>query len=80
MKAAVVEEIGKPLVVHRDWPDPDCGMDEAVIRVEANGTCRTDHHMWKGAGPGWALRRPFPSYWATNTVASWSRLGPACPA
>jgi hypothetical protein len=25
MKAAVVEELGKPLVVHTDWPDPRGG-------------------------------------------------------
>ncbi|HBY64160.1 MAG TPA: alcohol dehydrogenase [Solibacterales bacterium] len=53
MKAAVVEEIGKPLVVHADWPDPDCGATDAVIRVEANGLCLTDHHIWHGGWP-WA--------------------------
>jgi D-arabinose 1-dehydrogenase-like Zn-dependent alcohol dehydrogenase len=51
MKAAVVEEIAKPLVVHGDWPDPDCGPDEAVIRVEANGICRSDYYMWQA---GWS--------------------------
>ena len=56
----MVEEIGKPLVVHRDWPDPDCGMDEAVIRVEANGICRTDHHMWKGGWPWLGITTPVP--------------------
>lgn len=60
MKAAVVEEIGKPLVVHRDWPDLDCGTDEAVIRVEANGIRRTDHHMWKGGWPWLGITTPVP--------------------
>lgn len=51
MKAAVVEEIGKPLVVHRDWPDPDCGPTDAVLRVEGNGICHTDCHIWQGGWP-----------------------------
>src|SRR5262245_12531213 len=51
MKAAVVEEIGKPLVIHNDWPEPDCGDDEAVLRIEANGICRSDHHLWQGGWP-----------------------------
>jgi D-arabinose 1-dehydrogenase-like Zn-dependent alcohol dehydrogenase len=61
MKAAVVEEIANPLVVHRDWPDPDCGPDEAVIRVEANGICRSDYYVWQGGWPwlGIALSVPF---------------------
>jgi D-arabinose 1-dehydrogenase-like Zn-dependent alcohol dehydrogenase len=61
MKAAVVEEIAKPLVVHHDWPDPDCGPDEAVIRVEANGICRSDYYLWQGGWPwlGIAVPPPF---------------------
>lgn len=50
MKAAVMEQIGKPLVVHNDWPDPECGPSDAVLRVEANGICRSDYHIWQG---GW---------------------------
>ena len=56
MKAAVVEEIAKPLVVHSHWPDPDCGLDDAVVEVQANGICLSDHHSGRGAGPGWVLR------------------------
>ena len=61
MKAAVVEAIAKPLVVHRDWPDPDCATDEVVIRVEANGICRSDYHIWQGGWPwlGITLAAPF---------------------
>jgi D-arabinose 1-dehydrogenase-like Zn-dependent alcohol dehydrogenase len=61
MKAAVVEEIGKPLVVRKDWPDPECGADEAVIRIEANGICRSDYHIWQGGWPwvGIAVPPPF---------------------
>lgn len=51
MKAAVVEEIGKPLVMHSNWPDPECEATDAVIRVEANGICLTDYHIWHGGWP-----------------------------
>jgi D-arabinose 1-dehydrogenase-like Zn-dependent alcohol dehydrogenase len=60
MKAAVVEEIAKPLVVHRDWPDPDCGADEAVIRVGANGICRSDYYVWQGGWPWLGIALPAP--------------------
>ncbi len=51
MKAAVVEEIAKPLVLHSNWPDPECGPDDAVIEVQANGICLTDYHIWMGGFP-----------------------------
>lgn len=47
MRAAVVEQIGKPLSV-ADVPDPICPSDGAVIRVQANGICRTDWALWSG--------------------------------
>ena len=51
MKAAVVEEIAKPLVVHSNWPDPECGPEDAIVEVQANGICLTDHHLWHGGWP-----------------------------
>jgi len=48
MKAAVLEAFNKPLVVHKDWPDPKCGPRDAIVRVEANGICRSDWHVWVG--------------------------------
>jgi D-arabinose 1-dehydrogenase-like Zn-dependent alcohol dehydrogenase len=50
MKAAVLEEFGKPLSVTNDWKDPECGPGDAVLKVEANGICRSDWHLWQG---GW---------------------------
>jgi len=50
MKAAVLEEFGKPLKVTKDWKDPECGPGDAVLKVEANGICRSDWHLWQG---GW---------------------------
>jgi D-arabinose 1-dehydrogenase-like Zn-dependent alcohol dehydrogenase len=52
MRAAVVEELNKPLVV-REVEDPTCPSDGAIIRVGANGICRTDWHLWTG---DWAWR------------------------
>lgn len=51
MKAAVVEQIGEPLVMHTDWPDPQCEATDVVLRVEANGMCLTDYHVWHGGWP-----------------------------
>ena len=48
MKAAVLEALNKPLVVHEDWPDPKCGPADALVRVKANGICRSDWHVWVG--------------------------------
>jgi D-arabinose 1-dehydrogenase-like Zn-dependent alcohol dehydrogenase len=47
MRAAVFEAVRKPLVV-RDMPDPQCPPNGAIVRVEANGICRTDWHLWTG--------------------------------
>ena len=60
MKAAVVEEIGKPLVVHSDWPEPECEATDAVLRVEANGVCHTDYHIWQGGWPWVGIQTPVP--------------------
>ena len=47
MRAAVFEGVRQPLVV-REMPDPTVAPDGVVIRVEANGICRTDWHLWTG--------------------------------
>ena len=45
MKAAVLEKFDAPLVIKNDFPDPKCGPQDVVIKVEANGICRSDYHM-----------------------------------
>jgi len=52
MRAAVVEELNKPLIV-RQVDDPGCPPDGAIVKVMANGICRTDWHLWTG---DWAWR------------------------
>lgn len=50
MLAVVYEEFGGPLRVH-DVPMPDPGPDDALLRVDATGVCRSDWHAWRGHDP-----------------------------
>ncbi|QSO46194.1 zinc-dependent alcohol dehydrogenase family protein [Alicyclobacillus mengziensis] len=59
MKAAVLEEFQKPLVV-REVPDPTITAKGAVIRVEANGVCRSDWHAWMGDWDWLGVKLPLP--------------------
>src|SRR4030095_1635281 len=64
--APAVKPIPQPLVV-RDMPDPQCPPSGAIVRVEANGICRTDWHLWSGdwtwggvpPPPPWGLGHEF---------------------
>ena len=56
MKAMLMEEVGKPMVV-KDWPEPKCPADGAIVRVEASGICRSDWHLWQGDW-GWIGFKP----------------------
>lgn len=60
MKAAVVEQIGAPLVIHSDWPDPQCEATDVILRVEANGMCLTDYHVWHGGWPWVGIQAAIP--------------------
>ena len=50
MKAAVVEEFGKPLVV-REVPVPTPGQGQALVEIIATGVCHTDVHAAEGDWP-----------------------------
>ena len=50
MRAAVVEDFTKPLVV-KDVPRPVAGAGEVVVRVETSGLCHTDIHAAHGDWP-----------------------------
>ena len=47
MKAAYFEEFAQPLTIQR-LPDPTPSDDGVVIKVKANGICRSDWHGWMG--------------------------------
>ena len=50
MRAAVYREFAKPLTI-QNVPDPTPKERSVVIRVEANGLCRSDWHGWMGHDP-----------------------------
>ncbi len=56
MKAMLMEGVGLPMVV-KEWPEPECPADGAIVRVEASGICRSDWHLWQGDW-GWIGFRP----------------------
>jgi propanol-preferring alcohol dehydrogenase len=47
MKAALLREIGKPLVIE-DVPLPELGPGEVLVKVHTCGICRTDLHIQDG--------------------------------
>ncbi|MFJ4557394.1 alcohol dehydrogenase AdhP [Streptomyces massasporeus] len=50
MKAAVVREFGKPMVIE-ERPDPEPGPGQVLVAVEASGLCHTDIHAARGDWP-----------------------------
>lgn len=73
MKAAVFEAYRGPLEI-RDVPDPACPADGVILRVEACGVCRSDHHGWSGVDPDVALPHVPGHEFAGVVVAA----GPVC--
>ena len=50
IRAAVLEEFGKPLVVqHVDLAPPKAG--EVLVKIHACGVCHTDMYTWSGVDP-----------------------------
>lgn len=47
MRAAAYDEYGGPITV-RTMPDPECPKDGVVLKLGANGVCRSDWHGWMG--------------------------------
>jgi D-arabinose 1-dehydrogenase-like Zn-dependent alcohol dehydrogenase len=47
MRAAVIERLNEPMDV-QNVRDPVCSADGAIVRVQANGICRTDWALWAG--------------------------------
>lgn len=71
---ALVLEAPRSLV-HRRFPLPEIGDDDAILRVEACGVCGTDHELFTGAlAPGF----PFvPGHEAVGVIEA---IGPAAAA
>jgi propanol-preferring alcohol dehydrogenase len=50
MRAMVFEQAGKPLVL-REWPVPEPGVGEVLLKIHACAVCRTDLHVVDGELP-----------------------------
>ncbi|MGO4833788.1 zinc-dependent alcohol dehydrogenase [Rhizobiaceae sp. 2RAB30] len=50
MKAAVARAFGQPLTIEQ-WPVPEPGPDQILVRIAATGVCHTDLHAVKGDWP-----------------------------
>ncbi|HEV2159786.1 alcohol dehydrogenase AdhP [Bradyrhizobium sp.] len=72
MKAAVVKEFGKPLVIE-DVPVPQPGPGEVLVKVKACGVCHTDLHAASGDWPVKPVPPFIPGHEAAGIVAA---LGP----
>jgi len=59
MRAAVMEGVRKPLIV-REVPEPKLSPQGAIVRVEANGICRSDWHGWTGDWTWFGISFEFP--------------------
>ncbi|HME22430.1 MAG TPA: alcohol dehydrogenase AdhP [Acetobacteraceae bacterium] len=72
MKAAVVHEFGKPLIIE-EVPIPTPGPGELLIKVVANGVCHTDLHAAQGDWPARPTPPFIPGHEGAGIVAA---LGP----
>ena len=72
MKAAVMVAYREPLVV-REVPDPEPGRNGAVVRIEANGICRSDWHGWCG---DWPKLFPLPHVLGHEMCGTIEEVGP----
>ena len=68
-QAAVLTAYKKPLELH-DYPMPDVGPEEALVRVEMAGICGTDVHLCDGE-----LNIPLPVILGHETVGRIEKLG-----
>ncbi|WP_456618323.1 alcohol dehydrogenase AdhP [Bradyrhizobium sp. P5_C12] len=64
MKAAIVKQFGKPLVIE-DVPVPQPGPGEVLVKVKACGVCHTDLHAASGDWPV----KPVPPFIPGHEVA-----------
>src|SRR5450631_4654997 len=72
MKAAVVREFGKPLVIE-EVPIPEPGPDEIQIKMEACGVCHTDLHAAEG---DWPIKPSLPFIPGHEVAGVVAALGP----
>src|SRR6266508_6396647 len=72
MKAAVVHDFSKPLVIE-DVPTPEPGPGEVLVRIETSGLCHTDIHAAHG---DWPVKPNPPFIPGHEGIGRVERLGP----
>ena len=72
MKAAVVEQLGQPLVL-RDVPVPVPGPGQILVKTEACGVCHTDLHAARGDWPVKPAPPFIPGHEGIGLVVAWAR-------
>ncbi len=75
MKAALLKEFGKPLVVD-DVPTPEPGHGQVRIRVAACGACHSDVHVARGEWEGFKPRMPMPVILGHEVAGTVEAIGP----
>ena len=60
MRAAVLEAFNDPLKIWNDWKDPEIGPNDAIVKILANGICRSDWHLWQGDWEWVGFKPPLP--------------------
>ena len=74
MKAAVLKAFNEPLEIV-DFPRPQVGEGEVLVRMTAAGICGSDVHMWKGEDP----RTPVPMILGHEGVGVVEEIGGSAP-
>ena len=72
MKAAVVHEYGKPLVIE-EVPVPEVRPGRILVKVEACGVCHTDLHAAEG---DWPVKPPLPFIPGHEGAGHVAKVGP----
>ena len=67
MKAAVVREFGKPLVIE-EVPVPRPAAGDILVKIEACGVCHTDLHAAEGDWPAWGRSNAGTRYTAAAQI------------
>src|SRR5205809_2404120 len=74
MKAALLQEFGKPLVI-ADRRDPEPVPGQILIRVEACGLCHSDLHLARRDWEGFKARMPIPAILGHEVAGRVAQLG-----
>ncbi len=74
MKAALLREFGKPLVIE-DVKTPEPGAGQVLVRVAACGACHSDVHIAKGEWEGFKPRMPMPVVLGHEVAGAVVKLG-----